>query len=137
MAQFAPPSPNSPPIQQAEPVTLAPGDSVAEACRVMQHYGTTAVLVVGVEDRLLGIFTGSDATRCLAEGCDPQETRIEWEMTRSPVTIPPDLPMQDALRIFEAAGVRHLPVCVDGRLRGVLRRGAGARPAFPPEPKRP
>jgi CBS domain-containing protein len=137
MAQFAPPLPSPPPIQQAETVTLAPNDSVAEACRAMQRYSTTAVLIVGVEERLLGIFTGSDAMRCLAEGCDPQETRVEWEMTRNPVTIPPDLPMQDALRVFETAGVRHLPVCVDGRPRGVLRRGAGTRPTFPAEPKRP
>ncbi|MDP3418397.1 cyclic nucleotide-binding/CBS domain-containing protein [Falsiroseomonas sp.] len=137
MAQFAPPLPTQPPIQQAEPVTLSPGDSVAEACHAMQRHGTTAVLIVGVGERLLGIFTGRDAVRCLAEGCDPQQTRVEWEMTRSPVTIPPDLPMQEALRVFEAAGVRHLPVCVDGRPRGVLRRGAGTRPAFPPEPKLP
>ncbi len=127
MAQYAPASP----IQQAEPVTLGPNDSVAEACRAMQRDGATAVLIVSTEERLLGIFTGRDAVRCLAEGCDPQQTRLEWEMTRSPVTIPPDLPVPEVLRVFEAAGVRHLPVCVEGRPHGVLRRGSATRPPTP------
>lgn len=113
-------------IAQIEPVIIAPSDSVAEACRAMRHNRASAVLIVGAGDRLLGIFTCRDAARCMAQGCDPQQTRVEWEMTRDPITAPPGLPAQEALRILEEAGVHHLPICAEGRLRGVLRRQDGA-----------
>jgi CBS domain-containing protein len=73
-------------------------------------------------DRLAGIFTGRDAVRCLAEGCDAAHTPLRQVMTGNPITLAPDGHAIDALRLLDNCGFRHLPVCRDGRVCGIVSR---------------
>lgn len=41
-------------------------------------------------------------------------------MTPDPVTVVPDRPLDDAIRLFEESGFRHLPVVEDGALIGMV-----------------
>ena len=104
------------------PITLIQTASVAEACDRMRDGQAGAVLVVNNAEMLVGIFTGRDAVRCLAEGCDAAHTPVERVMTRNPDTLTPEQGAIDALRLFHDGGFRHLPICRDGRVRGIVSR---------------
>jgi CBS domain-containing protein len=109
-------------IRNQRPLSLGPEATVAEACAAMHKRRVGAVLVVEDGDRLVGIFTGRDAVRCLADGCDGAHTRPAQVMTRNPSTMTPEQTATDALRLFQDGGFRHLPVCRDGRVRGIVSR---------------
>ena len=108
-------------IRDQRPLALGPDATVAEACAAMHKRRVGAVLVVEEGDRLAGIFTGRDAVRCLAEGCDAK-TRLGQVMTRGPVTLAPEQHAMDALRLLDNCGFRHLPVCRDGQVCGIVSR---------------
>lgn len=109
-------------VRDQRPLTLGPEASVAEACAAMHTRRVGAVLVVEEGDRLAGIFTGRDAVRCLAEGRDAANTPLRRVMTRNLVTLAPDGHAIDALRLLNDCGFRHLPVCRDGRVCGIVSR---------------
>ncbi|MBV1799169.1 CBS domain-containing protein [Siccirubricoccus sp. G192] len=108
-------------IRDQRPLALGPEATVAEACAAMHKRRVGAVLVVEADGRLAGIFTGRDAVRCLAEGCDAG-TPLGQVMTRSPVTVAPDQHAMQALRLLDDCGIRHLPVCRDGQVCGIVSR---------------
>ena len=97
--------------------------SVQDACRCMWENRAGSVLVVDAEQRLIGIFTGRDAVRALAEGRSAEATPLAHAMTRNPVTSSPTVHAIDALRQMSDRGFRHLPVVKDGNILGVVSRG--------------
>ena len=109
-------------IRDQKPLALRPDTTVAEACAAMHGRRVGAVLVVEPGDRLVGIFTGRDAIRCLAQGHGGHGMTLRQAMTPDPITISPDQPAIEALRILDNCGFRHLPVCRDGHLRGIVSR---------------
>jgi CBS domain-containing protein len=108
-------------IRDQRPLVMGPEATIAEASAAMHRRRVGAVLVVEDGDRLVGIFTGRDAVRCLAEDRDAH-TPLRQAMTRNPVTLTPDQSAADALRLLNDCGIRHLPVCRDGRVRGIVSR---------------
>lgn len=109
-------------VRDQRPLTMGPDATVAEACAAMHARRVGAVLVVEAGDRLAGIFTGRDAVRCLAEGLDAKHTRLGAVMTKGCVTLTPEQHAMDALRLLGDCGFRHLPICRDGRVVGVVSR---------------
>jgi CBS domain-containing protein len=95
---------------------------VAEACRCIWESRKGSVLVIDEEHRLLGIFTGRDAVRVLADGKDPETTVLLEAMTPKPITIAPSTRAIDALHTMRERGFRHLPVVEDGKILGVVTR---------------
>ncbi len=95
---------------------------VVEACRCIWETRKGSVLVIDEEHRLLGIFTGRDAVRVLADGKDPETTVLLEAMTPEPITIAPSTRAIDALRTMRERGFRHLPVVEDGKILGVVTR---------------
>lgn len=111
-------------VRDQKPVTLPSTATVLEACRRMRDRRVGAVLVTDENKRLLGIFTGRDAVcRMLAEGRDPQLTRLAEVMTPEPRAMPPTNTAIDALRLMEDGGFRHVPVVDDGKVVGVVSHG--------------
>jgi CBS domain-containing protein len=107
-------------VTRPQAVSLPPGATVAEACRVMRDHRIGAVLVMDQDD-LQGIFTERDAVyRVLAEGLDPGQTRLDQVMTRELVTLEPETAAVDALRLMSQIGFRHLPIVEAGRVQGVI-----------------
>lgn len=109
-------------VRDQRPLTLGPDATVAEACAAMHQRRVGAVLVVEQGDRLAGIFTGRDAVRCLADGLDAKHTKLSQVMTKGCVTLAPDQHAMDALRMLSDCGFRHLPICRDGRVVGIVSR---------------
>jgi len=103
---------------------LPPSATVMRACQGMRDRRVGAVLIVGDDRRLLGIFTGRDAVcRVLAEGKNPTKITLAEVMTRKPDTIPPRITAIEALRLMQDGGYRHLPVIERDQVIGVVSRG--------------
>ena len=103
-------------------IHLGDGATVREAAQVMREEKIGCVLVMDGQ-ALLGIFTERDlVTRVVAEGLDPDTTRLHDVMTRDPDTISADDMAIEALRLMDDGGFRHLPVLKDGQVVGVVSR---------------
>lgn len=104
-----------------DPVLMRASESVEDACKAMREKHVGSVLVVDEHEHLLGIFTGRDALRLLANG-KGSATTLEHAMTRTPVTVSPEQKAIDALRAMSDGDFRHLPVVDRGRIVGVVSR---------------
>ena len=106
-----------------DPVCLLPSSTVQQACARMREAGSSAVLVVGPDGELCGIFTGRDAIcRVLADGRDPAATPLADVMTARVETLGPKATAKEALLLLNDAGFRHLPVVEGGRVVGIVSR---------------
>ena len=95
---------------------------VREACQCMWERRKGSVLVIDQDSRLIGIFTGRDAVRVLAEGRNADATPLLDAMTPNPVTAAPSSRAIDALRTMSDRGIRHLPVVENHTIFGVVSR---------------
>lgn len=104
-----------------DPVVVGPADTVRLACDEMAKRRIGAVLVLD-GGRLVGIVTGRDVVRAIADGCDTK-TPVAEVMTPNPDVIGCERTAIDALRMMSDGGYRHLPIFRDGKLVGVVSRG--------------
>jgi CBS domain-containing protein len=99
---------------------VAPADSVREVARTMSKnkIGAIAVLDAG---KLVGIFSERDVlTRIVAEGRNPDETRVDSVMTKDIIVAAPADDINEALQKMRDCNCRHLPVVQGGRLVGMI-----------------
>jgi CBS domain-containing protein len=116
-------------IEHQNLLTASPETTVSEAAGLMKRNQVGAIIVVE-RGRLAGIFTERDALfRVLAEGRDPQATRLADVMTRDPQTIAPDKPLGHALHMMYEGRFRHVPVVENEKPVGIV----SARDALGPE----
>jgi CBS domain-containing protein len=109
-------------VKDQDPLTLSSTETVQHACQQMWERRVGAVMVVDA-GHLVGIFTGRDAVRTLAEGRSPVDTSLATAMTRNPDTISPAETAIDALRRMCDCGYRHLPVVDGDKVVGIVSRG--------------
>ena len=110
-------------VKDQNPLILAAGETVQHACQRMVERRVGAILVTDENRRLVGIFTGRDAVRALAECKNAAETTLAAAMTSNPDTIAPERTAIDALRAMSDGGYRHLPVVMHGKILGIVSRG--------------
>jgi CBS domain-containing protein len=110
-------------IRNQKPLTLPPSATVQEACTHMHERRIGAVLVTNSKGELVGIFTGRDAVRVLAEGKDALTTHLRQVMTKEVHNLPPRHTAIDALRLMRDGGFRHVPVVHEGLVIGIVSRG--------------
>jgi CBS domain-containing protein len=111
-------------------VSATPQTTVSDAARLMKQVNVGAIIVIGDAGHLAGIFTERDTLfRVVAEGRDPQSTRLGDVMTRHPQTVHPDKPLGHALHMMYEGGFRHVPVVENDRPIGMV----SARDALGPE----
>jgi CBS domain-containing protein len=107
-------------MEPAKLLIAAPETTVFEAAGMMAQRGVGAVVVVD-QQKLVGIFTERDAVfRVIAQGLDPQTTRMSKVMTTSPQTIDPNKSFGYALLLMYENRFRHLPVMDNGNLIGIV-----------------
>jgi len=96
------------------------GYTVLETVRVMVERNIGAVPVVH-NGKLVGIFSERDLMRrVVAEGRDPRSTCMAEVMTDDPVTVNTQEDVQECMAMMRRHGFRHLPVCHDGQLVGIV-----------------
>jgi len=100
-------------------------DTVISAARKMKDLNVGALPVKTDENRLHGIVTDRDiVVRALAEGKDPEATRISEIMTKGIISCTQDETPEEAAAIMADAKVRRL-VVVDNedKVLGILSLG--------------
>jgi CBS domain-containing protein len=100
-------------------VSVRPEETVQLAIARMMEEGVGSVAVCD-GPQLVGIFTERDVLRLASEGSTFGEFRIGEVMTRSPVTVSPDVGIVDAAHLMAARGIRHLPVVEGDSLHGMV-----------------
>ena len=96
------------------------GYTVLETVRVMVERNIGAVPVVH-NGKLVGIFSERDLMRrVVAEGRDPRSTCMAEVMTDDPLTVNTQEDVQECMAVMRRHGFRHLPVCHDGQLVGIV-----------------
>ncbi|MDR7480921.1 MAG: CBS domain-containing protein [Armatimonadota bacterium] len=112
-----------------DPTTVAPQTSLGDALRVMRRQRIRHLPVME-RDRLVGIVTWTDLMRASPS---PASGLAAWEipellaqapvrdvMTEHPVTVAPDLPVEDAARLLRERKIGSLPVVDGDRLVGIV-----------------
>jgi CBS domain-containing protein len=109
-------------VKDQNPLVMLAAETVQSACKSMCERRAGSVLVIDDHQRLIGIFTGRDAVRTLAQGKSVARTTLDKAMTPNPVTVTPDQRAIDALRAMSDGGFRHVPVVEDSRIWGIVSR---------------
>ena len=111
-------------VMTANPRTIDPDDYVVEAARAMRDTDAGDVLVVDDDGHLTGIVTDRDVVvRALADGRDPNETRVSDVCTTDVRTVTPDQGVDDAIHLMREHDIRRIPVVEDGRPVGIVSLG--------------
>src|SRR6266542_3146484 len=101
--------------------TVAPDISAYEALQLMAENDVGALIVVGREKDLRGIFTERDYSRkVVLKGRSSKDTPISELMTESVYSVTPDDPIEKCMAIMNDKHVRHLPVMEGGKLVGLV-----------------
>jgi CBS domain-containing protein len=111
-------------------LTVEPSDTIGEAAEKMNAANVGAVVVVEDMVRIVGIVTERDLLRAVASRARAAEARVRQWMTPNPVTIGPELTIEEAAKIMFDNNFRHLPVVKDGRALGIVSLRLLARWAF-------
>ena len=106
-------------VMSAQLVSISATASVAEAATIMGERQIGSILVLEGES-LAGIFTERDIVRALSQHHDAAGHPLGDWMTRDPVTVTSDTPVQDALDRMLSGGFRHLPVMEGDSVIGVV-----------------
>lgn len=96
------------------------GHSVLETVRAMVERNIGAVPVIH-NGKLVGIFSERDLMRRVVAECrDASTTCMAEVMTDDPLTIDTNEDLENCLALMRRHGFRHLPVCQDGQLVGMV-----------------
>lgn len=110
-------------VMTTRPVTLDRDASLVEAARLMRDRGIGDVIVVEGDDAE-GIVTDRDIViRGVAEGADPNTTRLGQVVSGDLTSVAPDDPVERAIELMREKAVRRLPVLEGGKPVGVVTLG--------------
>ena len=98
------------------PVTIAPHEMLATA-REKMTTGRFRRLPVVENDALIGILTDRDINRYVGV---EERTKVRATMTETPLTISPDMSIEEATQLLLKHQISGLPVVDDGKLVGIL-----------------
>jgi CBS domain-containing protein len=121
-------------VMRREFITVAPEDTLGEVARKMVDKSMGAVIVKDY-GRLIGILTERDMLKAMAARVHTSDARVRQWMTPDPITITPDVSLDEASQIMLENNFRHLPVMEGSTVVGYvsLRRVVGAQqPATEP-----
>jgi CBS domain-containing protein len=110
-------------IMTSNPRTVNADDTVVDAARVMGDNDIGDVIVTE-DGQVSGILTDRDiVVRAVAEGRDPESTKVADICTTGVEAIEPEASVDDALRTMREHDIRRLPVVKNGRPVGIISLG--------------
>jgi CBS domain-containing protein len=120
-------------VMTRDPRTLTPESSVEEAARFMRDDDVGSLpLVEGT--KCIGTVTDRDIVIGVVAESLPLDTPVREIAARHLVTVDPQQPVEDAMRLMAEHQLRRLPVCAEnGQLVGIVAQADVARFASPEE----
>jgi len=96
--------------------------TVHDAARYLRERQVRAVGVLDGTGKLVGVISQSDISdKVAAENKCPAWMRVGEVMTTDLITVSPEMPFEDCLRLMEKHGIYHLLVVDDkGSYRGMI-----------------
>jgi len=104
--------------------TVSPDSTVYDALEALEDKNLGALVVVDNDGKVNGIFTERDyARKIILKGRSSRETLVRDIMTDNPTFVSPDSKIEECMLLMTNKFVRHLPVCENGRLIGIVSIG--------------
>ena len=111
-------------VKGGQVVTVPPDTDVLHLLAVLTEHRIGAVVVSDNGTSVDGIASERDIVRALAErGATVMAEPITAIYTTEVHVVTPETPLDEVMRIMTEHRVRHLPVVVDGTLRGIVSIG--------------
>jgi CBS domain-containing protein len=105
-------------------VTLEPSVSLDAAAKLLAERRIGAVVVLGADDRVVGILSERDIVRAISErGAAAMQEPVSQVMTRKVVTCTLDETIHSIMERMTTGKFRHVPVIDEGRLAGIVSIG--------------
>ena len=110
-------------VMTRDVVALQGSDTLSQAARKMRDEDIGSVLVMQ-DGKLCGIVTDRDlAIRAIAEGKDPNRAKLNDICSQELVTISPDRPVNEAVKLMRSKALRRLPVVEGNQPVGIVSIG--------------
>lgn len=104
--------------------TLNPGDTIAEAAKMLAAHKIGAAVVVRDGDKIAGILSERDIVRVIAAGGAASLAKpVSSAMTAKVKTCVEGDSVNEVMSIMTSGRFRHLPVETNGRLAGIISIG--------------
>lgn len=112
-------------VMTPDPITMPADRTAVDAARVMKDADVGTIIITDETDGVCGIATDRDiAVRVVAEGRDPQKTRLGDLATQNDIAVvAPNDPIDKAVQIMRERAIRRLPVVDKGRAVGIVSLG--------------
>jgi len=105
------------------PVTLSKSTPLIEAAKSMKEKDIGNVIVFD-NGQIEGVVTDRDiVVRAIAEGRDPNNTKLEEVCSSGVVTLPPDASLDEAAKLMRDKKVRRIPIEENGKPVGIVSIG--------------
>jgi CBS domain-containing protein len=102
-------------------ITLSPNTPVCEAAQKMAIARTGCVMIVGEDGNLVGMFTERDLLNMFTTKVDPPlQEPVRDHMSLYPLTLEPDVSVEQGRQFMRDNLIRHVPVVEDDRLVGIV-----------------
>jgi len=104
--------------------TVTPDVTLEEVARQLAARNIGAMVITGVDGRVVGIVSERDIIRAIAEkGAQCLEAPVSSMMTRSVVSCQESDTLEQLMATMTAGRFRHLPVVENGALVGIVSIG--------------
>jgi CBS domain-containing protein len=105
-------------------VTIEPHDTVRALLDALAQYKVGALVVTGDGGAVEGIVSERDVVRHLQKrGPSVLDEPVSAIMTTPVHTAPPETTLEELMVLMTEQRFRHVPVVVDGKLRGIISIG--------------
>jgi len=107
-------------LLQCDVVTVSPEETIQNVARLMRKKRIGSVIVTEGE-KIVGVFTERDlANKIVPDGVDCKKTAVSEHMTREPLTVDREEPLQKVFELLSRRRFRHVPITDDGKPVGMV-----------------
>jgi CBS domain-containing protein len=105
-------------------ITASPNMTVAEAAKIISEKRIGAIVIVGMENRISGIFTERDVVHAIAKsGKDCLDQPVASVMTSKVYRCSEETTVNELMELMTRHRFRHVPVEANGKLAGIVSIG--------------